>query len=81
MLDYRAGHAAPALILVDQHDEAAASCIDPIVQLHVFALELVAGRRAVAGGEGEAVQADDVGMLNLAWRAARAQCQNDNSPR
>jgi hypothetical protein len=71
-----AGH---ALLLVDQHDNSAAGRIAAVVQLQVFALVLVAGGRAVAGGEGEAVQPDQIAAAvfdNAAGRAT-AQCKQE----
>ena len=71
--------ACNALLLVDQHDNSAAGRIAAVVQLQVFALVLVAGGRAVAGGEGEAVQPHQIAaaVLGNAAGLATAKCKQE----
>lgn len=62
-------------MLVDQHDDLAAGRRAAIVQLQVVSLVLVTGGRAVAGGEGEAVDANNIrkGVASLWFTAAPSQ--------
>lgn len=60
------------LLLVDQHDDLAADDRAAVVQLQIFAEVLIAGGRAVAGGEGEAVHANKIWRFVAALVACRA---------
>lgn len=67
------------LCLVDQDDDPAASGRAAIVELQILALELIAGGRAIASGEGEAVQPNQIAaaVLDNAAGRATAQCKQE----
>lgn len=58
--------------LLDQYDDLAAGRRAAIVQLQVFALVLIAGGRAVARGEGEAIHANSDVLRRATYRRTYA---------
>ena len=64
------GPAGYALLLVDQHDDLAADGCAAVVQLQVFALVLIAGGCAIAGGEEQAILAYQISSHTITASSA-----------